>query len=81
MPTLPNPRDIFEQSVIRQANKILSDLTHVLNPECVVDLQKEVYRAALCKYNRYKYSFVPLSMKLINSEQNSERKGNSASRF
>ena len=57
---------IFEQAVVRQAQNIISDTSHVLNPEYVIMRTGRRYRTPTCKYNRYKHSFVPLSIKLLN---------------
>ena len=60
------PQAIFEQAVIRQARNIVSDPSHVLNQEYVLMRSGRRYRTPQCKYNRYKHSFVPLSIKLLN---------------
>ena len=60
------PHAIFEQAVIRQARNIISDPLHVLNQEYVLMRSGRRYRTPTCKYNRYKHSFVPLSIKLLN---------------
>ena len=60
------PQAIFEQAVIRQARSIVSDPSHVLNQEYVMMRNGRRYRTPPCKYNRYKHSFVPLSIKLLN---------------
>ena len=57
---------IFEQAVVRQARNIISDPSHVLNPRYVLMRTGRRYRTPKCKYNRYKHSFVPLSIKLLN---------------
>ena len=57
---------IFEQAVVRQSRNIISDTSHVLNPEYVIMRTGRRYRTPTCKYNRYKHSFVPLSIKLLN---------------
>ena len=61
------PQAIFEQEVVRQARNIISDPLHVLNPEYVLMRSGRRYRTPQCRYNRYKHSFVPLSIKLLNN--------------
>lgn len=65
---LITPQAIFEQSVIRQARKIVSDHDHVLNPEYKLLHLGRRYRVPRCRYNKYKNSFIPVSIKLINEE-------------
>ena len=59
-------QNIFDQAVIRQARNIISDHAHVLNCEYVLMRTGRRFRTPPCKYNRYKHSFVPLSIKLLN---------------
>ena len=59
-------QNIFDQAVLRQARNIISDHAHVLNCEYVLMRTGRRYRTPQCKYNRYKHSFVPLSIKLLN---------------
>lgn len=66
--------DIFDLCTIQQAKKILLDSSHVLYPEYVLMNSGRRYRVPLCKYNRYKYSFVPLSVKLFNEQLQQEVK-------
>ena len=60
------PQAIFEQAVVRQARNIVSDPLHVLNSEYVLMRTGRRYRMPKCRYNRYKHSFVPLSIKFLN---------------
>ena len=60
------PQAIFEQGVVRQARNILSDPLHVLKPEYDLMPSGSRFRTPTCYYNRYKHSFVPLSIKLLN---------------
>ena len=60
------PQAIFEQAVLRQARNILSDPSHVLYPEYQILQSGRRYRIPRCRYNRYKNSFVPLSIKTVN---------------
>ena len=64
-----NPQDLFEQATIRQANAILTDSSHVLNSEYTLLNSGRRYRLPLCRHNRYKHSFVPVSTKLLNSRK------------
>ena len=61
-----NLQTMFDQEVMRLARNIISDPLHVLNSEYKFMRTERRYRGLLCKYNRYKRSFVPLSIKLLN---------------
>ena len=65
-PALSSPQDLFEQAAIKQAKNILTDTSHVLSPDYTLLKSGRRYRVPLCKHNRLKYSFIPLSIKLIN---------------
>ena len=60
------PQAIFEQTVVRQAKNIISDPSHVLNSEYELMRSGRRYRMPQCKYNRFKHSFIPLSIKMLN---------------
>ena len=60
------PQKIFEDSTIRLADKILSDPAHVLNSEYELLRSGMRYRVPMCRLNKYKFSFVPLSIGLLN---------------
>ena len=64
-----NPQELFEQTTIRQAQTILSDSSHPLHSEYSLLNSGRRYRVSLCKHNRYKHSFIPLSVKLINEKR------------
>ena len=67
MSTPPNtPKSIFDQAVMRQARNIMSDPLHVLNPEYDLLPSGRRYRIPWCEYNRYKHSFIPLSITMLN---------------
>jgi len=66
--TISSLQDIFEHCTLQQANKILLDSSHVLYSEYALMNSGWRYRVLLCKHNRYKYSFVQLSVKLINEQ-------------
>ena len=57
---------LFEQATITQADNILSDAAHALASEYVLLNSGRRYRVPLCKHNRLKNSFVPLSINLLN---------------
>lgn len=61
-----SPHHLFEQATVRQAENILSDTTHALTSEYVLLNSRRRFRVPLCKHNRFKHSFVPLSISLIN---------------
>lgn len=63
----PSLQAIFQQTITRQAQKIISDPTHVLHPEYQLLPSGRRYRVPLSRYNRFKHSFVPLSIKALNS--------------
>lgn len=71
--TISSLQDIFELCITQQANKILLDSSHVLYPEYMLMNSGRRYRVTLCKYNRYKYSFLPLSIKLINEQMQEDK--------
>ena len=60
-------QEIFEQTLIKQGRKIASDPTHILNGEFEMLPSGRRYRAPNCRLNRYKFSFVPLAIKALNS--------------
>lgn len=67
--TLGSLKDIFELCTIQQANKILSDSSHVLSVEYELMNSGRRYRVPLCKHNRYKHSFVPFQLSWSTSKQ------------
>lgn len=69
MPLPASPQEIFEETMIRQSLKITSDPSHVLHTEYQMMPSGRRYRLPNCKRNRYKFSLVPLSIKLLNSKQ------------
>ncbi|XDV36635.1 hypothetical protein PO909_006381 [Leuciscus waleckii] len=64
-----NPQEFFEQAIFNQAKNTVSDNSHVLFPEFDLLNSGKRYRVPLCKYNRYKRSFVPLAIKLLNDQR------------
>ncbi len=57
----------YEQSVLQRAQRILTDPTHILHLEYELLPSGRRYRVPHCKLNRFKNSFVPTSIKLLNS--------------
>ena len=60
-------QSIFEQATLRQANRIISDPSHVLHDEYELLPSGRRFRVPRCKLNRLKNSFILLSIKLLNS--------------
>ena len=69
------PQVIFEQATIGQVKKIVSDPSHVLYPEYRLMPSGRRYEVHACRYNRYKHSFVPLSISLLNRVLVEDRQG------
>lgn len=63
------PQERYEQVMRRQTRSILSDHTHVEHPEYQLLSSGRRYRVPLCNHNRYKHSFVPVSVKLLNGQR------------
>ena len=60
-------QEIFERTLIKQGQKISQDPTHILHKEYEMLPSGRRYRVPNCKLNRYKFSFVPLSIKALNT--------------
>ena len=60
-------QEIFEQTLRRQSVKIIYSTKHVLHNEFQLLPSDRRYITPPCRLNRYKYSFVPLSIKQLNS--------------
>ena len=56
---------IYEQSVLRQAWRVLLDPSHILQTEYELWPSGRRYRIPKTKLNRFKYSFVPVSIKIF----------------
>ena len=54
----PSLQEMFEQSLVRQAQKVCSDAKHVLHSEYQLLPSGQHYRIPKCKLNHYKYSFI-----------------------
>ncbi len=62
-------QEIFEQTVMKQGQKITTDPNHILYKEYELMPSGRRYRLPNCKLNRYKFAFIPLSIKLLNSRK------------
>ena len=60
------PQVLFGESAIGQAKKIVSDPSHILHREYRLLPSGMRYETHTWHYNRYKYSFIPLSITLLN---------------
>lgn len=67
----PTIQAIFEDTVLRQARKIIEDPSHVLNSEYKLLPSGRRYRIPVKNekrfLNRHKFSFIPLSITLLNT--------------
>ena len=63
---LPSLQSIYEQATLKQAQKIVCDVTHVLNGEFVLLPSGRRYKEPKWKYIRFKRWFVPASTKMLN---------------
>lgn len=57
---------LYDQSVLRQAQRILTDPSHILYAEYELLPSGRRFRVPHCKLNRFRKSFVPTSIKLLN---------------
>ena len=64
----PSLQETFEKTVVSLANRILSDPSHILYPEYELLPSARRFRASRCRYNRYKMSFLPTSIALLNKK-------------
>lgn len=65
----PSIQSLFEQCVLKEAKRILSDPSHVLFSSYELLPSGRRYRIPRCKLNRFNNSFVPVSIRLLNLEQ------------
>ena len=67
----PTLQALFEETVIGKAKKIIADPSHVLHSEYELLPSGRCYRVPVKNkkryLNRYKFSFIPLSVTLLNS--------------
>jgi len=62
-----NLQQLFENSTLKQVQKIVEDQTHFLHYHYELLPSGRRYRVPLCKLNRYKNSFVPMSVRMLNN--------------
>ena len=67
-------QDIFNQTVRKQGLKIIRDPNHILHKEYELLPSGRRYRTLSCGLNRYKFSFVPLSIQELNKTVRGNRR-------
>ena len=65
----PSLQSIFENSVIKLANRVLTNPNHILHSEYEMLPSGRRFRASRCKSNRYGLSFLPTSIALLNRQR------------
>ena len=60
---------LYEKQVLRKANKIINDSTHILYNEYVILPSSRRFRTITSKTNRKRDSFIPMSVRLLNSKR------------
>ena len=60
---------LYEKQVLRKANKIINDSTHILYNEYVLLPSSRRFRTITFKTNRKRDSFIPMSVRLLNSKR------------
>ena len=60
-------QEIFERTVRKQGLKITCDPNHILHKEFELMPSGRRYRVPTCRLNRYRFSFVPQSIKALNN--------------
>lgn len=58
---------IYDQATLRQVGKITNDMSHILHGEYKLLPSGMRYRVPCCRLNQFKYLFIPVSIKLLNS--------------
>lgn len=61
-----NLQDLYEECILIQVERIIGDQRHFLNSQYELLPSGRRYRVLRCKLNRYKNSFVPVSVCLFN---------------
>lgn len=64
----PSLHTICESTVVRHAHRILKDTSHILHFEYKLLPSARRYRVSRCKSNRFKLSFLPTSITLLNKK-------------
>ena len=59
---------LYEKQVLRKANKIINDNTHILYNEYVLLTSSRRFRTLMSKTNRKRDSFIPMSIRLVNDK-------------
>ena len=59
----PSLQNIYEQSIIRQAQHMVS---HILDPDLQLLPSGRRFRVPKSRLNRYKHSFLPMAITLLN---------------
>ena len=62
-------QSLYEKSVLREAHKILDDPDHILNQELELLPSGRRFRMPNCRLKRYKNSFIPAAIKMLNSNK------------
>lgn len=60
--------ELFVEAVKKHSFKIINDPNHVLCSEYEMMPSGRRYRLPNCRLNRFKFSFVPLSIKILNDQ-------------
>ena len=59
---------LYEKQVVNKATRILADDTHVLHADYILLPSSRRFRTVTCKTNRKRFSFVPMSIRLLNDK-------------
>ena len=59
---------LYERQVVNKATRILADDTHVLLADYILLPSSRRFRTVTCKTNRKRFSFVPMSIRLLNDK-------------
>lgn len=57
---------MYEHATVRHTERIVCDFSHVLNTEYELLPSGRRFRVPRCRLNRFKNSFIPVSVKLLN---------------
>ena len=60
---------LYEKQILRKANTIINDSTHILYNEYVLLPSSRKFRTIISKTNRKRDSFMPMSVRLLNSKR------------
>ena len=59
---------LYEKQVVNKATRILADDKHVLYADYILLPSSRRFRTVTCKTNRKRFSFVPMSIRLLNDK-------------